>query len=86
LKKEIAFSKKKRTDFGLTFSSEKVKEIADQLGVLAFLNSAIQPGDKWAIISNNCPEWNFVDLAITAKLGRYQFPMYPNYALSFLIK
>jgi long-chain acyl-CoA synthetase len=73
--KEIALAKKENGSW-TTFSSRKVKEIADQLS-LAFLNSAIQPGDKVAIISNNCPEWNFVDLALQ-QIGAISVPMYPT--------
>ncbi|MFT4858984.1 MAG: long-chain acyl-CoA synthetase [Algoriphagus sp.] len=73
--KEIALAKKENGSW-TTFSSRKVKEIVDQLS-LAFLSSEIQPGDKVAIISNNCPEWNFVDLALQ-QIGAISVPMYPT--------
>lgn len=73
--KEIALAKKENGSW-TTFSSRKVKEIVDQLS-LAFLNSEIQTGDKVAIISNNCPEWNFVDLALQ-QIGAISVPMYPT--------
>ncbi len=73
--KEIALAKKENGSW-TTFSSRKVKDIVDQLS-LAFLNSEIQPGDKVAIISNNCPEWNFVDLALQ-QIGAISVPMYPT--------
>ena len=73
--KEIALAKKENGSW-ITFSSRKVKEVVDQLS-LALLNSEIQPGDKVAIISNNCPEWNFVDLALQ-QIGAISVPMYPT--------
>jgi long-chain acyl-CoA synthetase len=73
--KEIALAKKENGSW-TTFSSRKVKEIVDQLS-LALLSSQIQPGDKVAIISNNCPEWNFVDLALQ-QIGAISVPMYPT--------
>ena len=73
--KEIALAKKENGSW-ITFSSKKVKEIIDQLS-LAFLNSEIEPGDKVAIISNNCPEWNFVDIALQ-QIGAISVPMYPT--------
>jgi long-chain acyl-CoA synthetase len=73
--KEIALAKKENGSW-TTFSSRNVKEIVDQLS-LAFFNSEIQAGDKVAIISNNCPEWNFVDLALQ-QIGAISVPMYPT--------
>ena len=73
--KEIALAKKENGSW-ITFSSRKVKEVVDQLS-LALLSSEIQPGDKVAIISNNCPEWNFVDLALQ-QIGAISVPMYPT--------
>ncbi len=73
--KEIALAKKENGSW-TTFSSRKVKELVDQLS-LAFLNSEVQTGDKVALISNNCPEWNFVDLALQ-QIGAISVPMYPT--------
>ena len=73
--KEIALAKKENGSW-ITFSSRKVKDVVDQLS-LALLSSEIQPGDKVAIISNNCPEWNFVDLALQ-QIGAISVPMYPT--------
>jgi len=73
--KEIALAKKENGSW-ITFSSRKVKQIVDQLS-LAFLNEGIQAADKVAIISNNCPEWNFVDLALQ-QIGAISVPMYPT--------
>lgn len=59
-----------------TYSSRDLKEITENLS-LAFLNSGISKGDKVAIISNNRPEWNFVDLALQ-QIGAISVPMYPT--------
>ena len=37
----------------------------------------IQPGDRVITISNNCPEWNFMDMAL-ALMGAIHVPVYPT--------
>ncbi|MBT3303605.1 MAG: long-chain fatty acid--CoA ligase [Bacteroidetes bacterium] len=37
----------------------------------------VEKGDKIATISNNRPEWNFVDMAIS-QIGAIHVPLYPN--------
>ncbi len=37
----------------------------------------IQPGDRVITISNNCPEWNFIDMAL-ALIGAIHVPVYPT--------
>lgn len=59
-----------------TYSSRELKKIVDNLS-LAFLSSGIDKDDKVAIISNNRPEWNFVDLALQ-QIGAISVPMYPT--------
>ena len=59
-----------------TYSSRDLKKIADNLS-LAFLKTGIQKNDKVAIISNNRPEWNFIDLALQ-QIGAISVPMYPT--------
>lgn len=73
--KEVALSKKEN-GIWKTFSSRDVKSIVDNLS-LAFLTSGIQAGDKVALISNNCPEWNFIDFALQ-QVGAISVPMYPT--------
>ncbi|MEP0712095.1 long-chain fatty acid--CoA ligase [Algoriphagus sp.] len=73
--KVIALSKKENGSWK-SFSSRDVKEIIDNLS-LAFLKTGVLPGDKIAIISTNCPEWNFVDLALQ-QIGAISIPMYPT--------
>ena len=73
--KEIALAKKENGSW-THFSSREVKKIVDKLS-LAFIEYGIQPGDKVALISNNCPEWNFVDIALQ-QMGGISVPMYPT--------
>ena len=37
----------------------------------------IEPGDRVITISNNCPEWNFIDMAL-ALTGAIHVPVYPT--------
>ncbi|MES2628489.1 MAG: long-chain fatty acid--CoA ligase [Bacteroidota bacterium] len=41
------------------------------------LEMGIQPGDKIAMISNNRPEWNFMDIGIL-QIGAVNVPIYPT--------
>ena len=41
------------------------------------LEVGLQPGDKVITISQNCPEWNFVDMAL-AMTGIIHVPVYPT--------
>ncbi|MCH6233857.1 AMP-dependent synthetase/ligase [Cognataquiflexum rubidum] len=59
-----------------TYSSRDLKKIVDNLS-LAFLETGIGKGDKVAIISDNRPEWNFIDLALQ-QIGAISVPMYPT--------
>ena len=43
----------------------------------AFINMGVQPGDKIGLISNNRPEWNFVDYACL-QTGAINTPLYPT--------
>lgn len=58
------------------YSSRDLITIVDNLS-LAFLKSGIQGNDKVAIISNNRPEWNFIDLALQ-QIEAISVPMYPT--------
>ncbi|MCH7401685.1 AMP-dependent synthetase/ligase [Belliella kenyensis] len=59
-----------------TYSSKNFKEIVDNLS-LGLIAEGILPGDKVAIISENRPQWNFVDLALQ-QIGAISVPMYPT--------
>lgn len=65
------------------YSTQDVKEKVDQLSA-ALLSLGISRGDdtiegkdKIAILSQNCPEWILVDLAIQ-QIGAVSVPIYPN--------
>ncbi len=73
--KEVSLARKEK-DKWITYSSRKLKEIADNLS-LAFLKAGIGKGDKIALISQNRPEWNFVDVALQ-QIGAISVPMYPT--------
>ncbi|MCQ2973863.1 MAG: long-chain fatty acid--CoA ligase [Bacteroidales bacterium] len=47
-------------------------------GLLAM---GMQKGDTIVTISNNCPEWNFVDMAV-AQIGAIHVPIYPTISSS----
>lgn len=43
----------------------------------AFINLGVKPGDKIGLISNNRPEWNFIDYACL-QTGAINTPLYPT--------
>ncbi len=55
------------------------KEYIDTVNHLsyAFIDLGIQPGDKIGLISNNRPEWNFIDYACL-QTGSINTPLYPT--------
>lgn len=73
--KEVAFAEKKDGSWK-TYSSKDLKSIVDNLS-LGFLAEGINTGDKVAIISDNRPQWNFIDLALQ-QIGAISVPMYPT--------
>jgi long-chain acyl-CoA synthetase len=73
--KEISLAQKINGNWK-TYSSRDLKKIVDNLS-LAFLESGIGKDDKVAIISDNRPEWNFIDLALQ-QIGAISVPMYPT--------
>ncbi len=73
--KEVTLARKENGNW-TTYSSRDLKEITENLS-LAFLKTGITSGDKVAIISNNRPEWNFVDFALQ-QIGAISVPMYPT--------
>jgi len=73
--KEIAFGRKEKGVWK-TYSSIEVKGIVDELS-LGFLAQGLLDGEKVAIISENRPEWNFIDLALQ-QIGAISVPMYPT--------
>lgn len=73
--KSVALSRKENGAWK-NYSSRQFKERVDNLS-LAFLAQGILPGEKIAIISENRPEWNFVDIALQ-QIGAISVPMYPT--------
>lgn len=73
--KKVAFAQKVEGTWK-TFSSRDLKSIVDNLS-LGLLASGISAGDRVAIISDNRPEWNFVDFALQ-QIGAISVPMYPT--------
>lgn len=55
------------------------QEYIDTVNVLsyAFIQIGIKPGDKIGLISNNRPEWNFIDYACL-QTGSINTPLYPT--------
>jgi long-chain acyl-CoA synthetase len=58
------------------YSSVNVKELVDNFS-LGLLKMGFSKEDKFAIISNNRSEWNFVDLGIL-QIGGIDVPIYPT--------
>ncbi|MEX0967065.1 MAG: long-chain fatty acid--CoA ligase [Bacteroidia bacterium] len=59
-----------------TYSTRQCADIVEHVA-LGLLAQGILPGDKVAIIANNCPEWNFIDLGIMTA-GAITVPIYPT--------
>ncbi len=58
------------------FSTEEYKKNVD-LFSLGALSMGLKQGDKIVTISNNRPEWNFMDMGMT-QVGVIHVPIYPN--------
>lgn len=58
------------------YTYRESQNIVNQVSQL-LINAGLQKGDKIAIISNNRPEWNFIDLG-SQQLGIINVPMYPT--------
>jgi len=54
----------------------KFREIVDNISY-ALLHLGVEKGDKIATISNNCPEWNFIDFGVL-QTGGIHVPIYPT--------
>ena len=55
------------------------EEYIDTVNILsyAFIELGIKPGEKIGLISNNRPEWNFIDYACL-QTGSINTPLYPT--------
>ncbi len=58
------------------YSTQEIKKIVDNVS-LSLLKLGLKKDDKVALISPNCPEWNFIDLG-TLQLGCQLVPLYPT--------
>ena len=59
-----------------SYSTEQYKTLVDQVseGLVAL---GVQKGDKIATITNNRPEWNFINYGV-AQIGAVLCPVYPT--------
>ncbi len=58
------------------YSIDQYIEIVDHISY-GLISLGIMPGDRVATISNNRPEWNFLDMAIS-RIGAIHVPVYPT--------
>lgn len=70
-----AFSAKKNGQW-IDYSGKEYLETVNMLS-LSFLELGIGKGCKVATILKNCPEWNFIDMALL-QIGAIQVPVYPT--------
>lgn len=73
-----------------TWRKYSTQEYIDTVNYIsyAFINMGIKPGDKIGLISNNRPEWNFIDFACL-QTGAINTPLYPTISehdLKFVIQ
>lgn len=60
----------------IPYSGQDYVDIVNDLSA-AFLKLGIGKGDTVATILKNCPEWNFIDMALL-QIGAVQVPIYPT--------
>jgi long-chain acyl-CoA synthetase len=60
----------------VAYSTQKYVDMANQVS-RGLLRMGIKPGDKVAMISNNRPEWNIMDIGIM-QIGAINVPIYPT--------
>jgi long-chain acyl-CoA synthetase len=75
----FALSSKKRGVWK-TYTYKEYQQITDQIS-LGLISLGVKKNDTIASITNNRPEWNFIDMAI-AQSGAIHVPLYPNYNLN----
>jgi len=72
---DYAFASKEQGTWKRCSTAQALDEINQvALGLLA---KGLQPGDRIATVSNNRPEWNFLDLAML-QVGGVHVPLYPT--------
>jgi long-chain acyl-CoA synthetase len=86
---EAMFAAKEEGGIWRKYSTAEVKELVDRLAAgllhlgISGNDMSVEKRDKIAIISNNRPEWMFLDLAVQ-KTGAVLVPIYPTLAANEL--
>jgi len=75
----VALSSKKRGVWK-SYTYKEYQQITDKI-TLGLISLGVEKNDTIASITNNRPEWNFIDMAI-AQAGAIHVPLYPNYNLN----
>ncbi len=73
--KDVALSVKRNGQWD-SFSTQEYKDMRDYVS-LGLLAMGFKKGDKIISVSNNRPEWNFLDMGMT-QVGVVHVPLYPN--------
>jgi len=72
---DYAFASKEQGTWKRYSTAQALDEINQiALGLIAM---GLQPGDRIATVSNNRPEWNFLDMAML-QVGGVHVPLYPT--------
>ena len=58
------------------YSLTEFRQAADEISY-SFIKLGVKPGDRIATISNNRPEWNFLDIGLM-QVGAINIPIYPT--------
>jgi len=58
------------------YSLTEFRQAADEISY-SFIKLGVKPGDRIATISNNRPEWNFLDIGLM-QVGAIHIPIYPT--------
>ncbi len=66
----------KENNHWIKYSPHKYKQISEWFAI-GLMNLGIKKGDKIATVSNNRPEWNFIDMGISL-IGAVHTPIYPT--------
>lgn len=72
---DVALARKENGKW-IKYSPKQYQDLTRLLSY-AFIELGIQPDDKVAIISENRPEWNMIDMA-TQQVGAVTVPIYPS--------
>lgn len=73
--KDVLFAGKENGQW-VKYNGHRFNEITNKISI-GLLNLGIKKGDRIALISNNCPEWNMLDFAIQ-QTGAICIPIYPT--------